>query len=45
MHAEQRQLVGQHVVHLPGNAPPFGLARLLGAALLVGFQSLGPLPQ
>src|SRR5271165_1491555 len=45
VHAEQRQPVSQHVVHLPGDAPPLGLPRLLGAAFLVGCQPLGPLPE
>ena len=37
--------MGQHVVHLTGDAPPLGLPRLLGGVLLVGFQPLGPLPK
>ena len=37
--------MGQHVVHLTGEAPPLGLPRLLGGVLLVGFQALGPLPE
>jgi hypothetical protein len=45
VHAEQRQPVGQHIVHLPGDAPPLGLARLFGTALLIGLQPVGPLPQ
>jgi hypothetical protein len=32
-------------MHLTGDAPPLGLARLLGAVLLVGLQPRCPFPQ
>jgi hypothetical protein len=45
VHAEQRQPVCEHVMHFPGDALPFGVARPLGAVLPVGLQPLGPLAQ
>ena len=42
---DQRDAVGQHVVHLPGDARPLGQPGGLGARLLLGLGALGPLLQ
>ena len=42
---DQRHLVGQHVVHLPGDAGPLGEPGLLGAQLTFLFGPLGALTQ
>ena len=43
--AQQRDAVGQDVVHLAGDAQPLGLARLLDAQALLGLQAVGALAQ
>ena len=43
--AQQRDAVGEHVVHLARDPAPLGLARLLDVQALLGLQPLGALVQ
>ena len=45
MQAEQRDPVGEDVVHLAGDAPSLGLPGQLGAPSLLGIEALGPGPE
>ena len=45
VHAQQREPVGEDVVHLPRDPPALGLPGLLDAKPLLGFEPLGPLAQ
>ena len=45
VHAQQRDPVGEHVVHLARDAGALVLARLLDAQLLLGLGALGALAQ
>ena len=45
VHAQQRDAVGEHVVHLARDAGALVLARLLDAQLLLGLGAVGALAQ
>ena len=45
VHGDQRHLVGEHVVHLAGDARPLGEPGLLGPHLLLGLGPRRPLAQ